>query len=151
MFPTLLASVVSGEALIAIRRLRSAVVIYVLATLLILVGLGFLTGTAYIALFEEVGSFYASLYFGIGFVALAVVLLIIFRIVSAMRVRTARRRKSTEARALVSAAAIAAIPALLSARRGGRGLIATAVAGAVTYFIYQEWKPKPGQGPRRDD
>lgn len=146
MFPTLLASVVSGEAMIALKRLRSAVLVYMLAAFLLLAGVGFLVGAGYVAAQARLGSFYASLYFGIGFVVAAVVIMGIFRIYAGWKVKSARKRRATETKALVSAAAIAALPALLSARRGP--MIGLPLVGALAYLLYREWRP-PRDEPKQ--
>jgi hypothetical protein len=140
MLPTLLASVVSGEALIALKRLRLAVTIYVVAAVLALTGIGFLIGAGYVATQLRYGSLWASIYFGAGFILFALVLVIIFKIVAASRVRAQRERRATEAKTLVSAAAIAAVPSLLAARKGP--LIAVPLIAGLGWLIFKEWRPK---------
>lgn len=148
MFPTLLASVVSGEALIALRRLRVALMIYALAGLLLLAGVGFLIGAGFVATAARHGSFYAALYFGAGFIALAIITVIVFKIVSAIKVRSARRRQSTEAKALMTAGALTALPALLSAKRGSLGLLAVPLAAVAGYMMFREFRPRRSDPPR---
>ncbi len=141
MLATLIASVLSGEASEAVARSRRALVAYALAGLLALVGVGFLIGAGHFALARRVGSFEASLWFGGGAIALALLVVIAHRIAANIRARRIAKRRRTEITAVASAAAVAAVPALLASKGRGLALLAPALA-AVAYAVWRENNPR---------
>ena len=146
MIATLIASIVSGEASETVAGARRAAIIYALAGLLVLCGLGFLVGAGFIALSQEIGSLAASLWFAGGFILVALILIMIHRIMVRARAREAARRRSSEMAAVASAAAFAALPAMLAGRGRGAALIAPIIAG-LAFAVYRENRPRP----RKDD
>ncbi|MBN9275510.1 MAG: hypothetical protein J0J15_35775, partial [Mesorhizobium sp.] len=68
---SLLSALASGEAVSAVRRARTTAIVYALAALAALCGIGFLIGAAYIWASIRYGSLTAALGFGIGFLVLA--------------------------------------------------------------------------------
>lgn len=130
-------SIVSGEALDAVARARRAAIIYALAGLLGFAGLVFLLVAAFLATAREIGGVNAGLWFGGGFIALAVILVVIHKISAGIRARRIARRRKDETRTIVSTAAVALLPALLASRTGSIALLVPAV-GALAYAVYRE-------------
>ena len=141
---SLIAAIVSGEASEAVARARRTAVIYALAGLLVLVGAGFLLGAGFLAAAREIGAIPAALWFGGGFVALALLLVGIDRLSARARAKQEARRRREEAKAVASAAALALLPTLLASRARGLALIFPAAA-ALAYGVWRE------NAPRDDD
>ena len=144
MLATLVASVVSGEAADAVTRARRAAVVFLVAGILGACGVGFLISAGYIALSREVGSLAAALWFSGGFLLAALIILLIHRIGAGMRARKAARRRSSEMKAVASAAAFAALPTLLA----GRGKVALLVLPALAALAYGIWRENAPRDPR---
>jgi undecaprenyl pyrophosphate phosphatase UppP len=137
MLASLIASLASGETLQAIRRARRAAIAYLLAGVAGLCGVGFLIGALYIWLSDRYGRLETATGFGIGFIVLALVILLVHRLTARSRaIRVAERRKS-DLTAMGIAAAIAAVPTLARSRVGLGALLAPALA-VVAYAIYRE-------------
>lgn len=135
MLARLAAALATGEIMEFIARLRRRVLFYLLAVVLALCGLGFLVGALYILAQREWGSLYASLWFGIGFLVLAGLTVLIVRMVGAVRSRRAARRRNTEMRTLAGTAAIALLPTLLAR---SRLVVLAPLAAALGYAIFRE-------------
>lgn len=142
MFATLIASIVSGEASETVAGARRAAVIYALAALLVLCGLGFLVGAGFVLLAREIGTVAAALWIGGGFIALALVLVLAHRVTARARARQAARRRNSEMAAVASAAAFAAVPGLLAGRGRALALFAPVIAG-LAYAVYRENRSRP--------
>lgn len=145
MLATLIASVLSGEATEAIGRTRKAIIVYLAAALLALCGVAFLIGAGFVALAREIGAIPASLWFGGGFIGVAIILVVVHRIASRVRAKRIARRRQTEVKAVASAAALAILPTLLASRGRALFLLAPALA-ALGYGIYQENRPRRRPG-----
>ena len=130
-------SIVSGEARDAVGRAQRAAMIYLVAGLLGLAGLIFLLIAAFIAVAREIGALPAALWFGGGFLGLAVVIVAVHRIAAGIRARKAALRRKEETRTIVGTAAVALLPALLASRTGSIALLAPAIA-ALAYAVYRE-------------
>lgn len=138
---SLIGSIISGEASEAISRARRAAIIYALAGLLVLCGAGFLIAAGYMRVAREVGFLPAALWFGGGFILLALILIGVDRLAARSRARREARRRREETRAVVSTAALALLPAVLASSRGrGLALVLPAVA-ALAYGVWRENKP----------
>ena len=143
MLASLLASLASGETAVAIRRARRAAVVYLLAGVAALCGVGFLIGALYIWLSRRYGSLETALWFGAGFLVIAVAILLIHRLTAGSRARRAAERRKSDLTAVGVAAALAVLPGLLRSRAGIGTLLAPALA-VVAYAIYREnSRPKP--------
>jgi undecaprenyl pyrophosphate phosphatase UppP len=143
MLASLIASLASGETVVAIRRARRAAIVYLLASAAGLIGLGFLIGALYIWLAERYGRLESALGFGIGFIVLALLILLIHRLTAGSRAERAAERRKSDLTAMGVAAALAVLPGLMRSRAGLGTLIAPALA-VVAYAIYREnSKPKP--------
>lgn len=143
MLASLIASVVSGEASDAVARTRRALVVYALAALLVLCGAGFLLAAGFVAIAREIGTVPAALWFGGGFVLLAVVVVAVHRISARVKARRAAARRQTEMKAVASAAALALLPTLLAGRGRSLVLIGPAVA-ALAYAVWRENASRKG-------
>jgi len=147
MLASLIASLASGETVVAIRRARRAAIVYLLAGTAGLIGVGFLIGALYIWLSERYGRLEAALGFSVGFIVLALMILLVHRLTAGSRARRAAERRKSDLTAMGVAAALAALPGLMRSRAGLGTLLAPALA-VVAYAIYREnSRPKPD----RDD
>ncbi|KQZ80861.1 hypothetical protein ASD64_11240 [Mesorhizobium sp. Root157] len=148
---SLIAGFASGETAAALRRARGAALAYALAGLAALCGIGFLVGAGYIWAAARYGSLEAALGFGIGFLMLAGLILLIFRFKAESRaVRRVRRRKA-DMTAVGVTAALAALPVLLRGK-SGLGAVLGPAAALAAYAIYREnVKRDDGETADKDD
>lgn len=137
MLAALLGGLASGETKLALRRAKLAVMVYALAAVFLLCGAGFLIGAAYIYAAARYGSFETSLGFGGGFVLLALLVLLIFKLSAPRRARRAAAFRSSEISALMAASGVA-IASNLVRSRAGIGLLATPLVGYIAYRIIKE-------------
>jgi hypothetical protein len=137
LLASLLSGFASGETVAAIRRARTAAIVYTLAALAAFCGLGFLVGAAYIWAAARYGSFAAALGFGVGFLVIAGLVLLVHRLMSGARARRAARRRNADLKALGITAAIAVLPTLLKGK-GGLGVILGPAVALAAYAIYRE-------------
>jgi hypothetical protein len=140
MLASLIGALISGEAADAARRVKAAVIAYLIAGALFLCGAGFLIVAGYIAIAREFGAITAALGFGAGFIVLGAIVLVAHRIVAARR-RRRRNRFSAEFATLAGAAAMAGLPLLL--RRGGIGAAIAPLLALIGYAIYRENSQEP--------
>ncbi|MGC3974968.1 MAG: phage holin family protein [Nitrospira sp.] len=144
---SLISALASGEAMAAVQRARTTAILYGLAAVLALCGFGFLIGAAYIWLAARYGPLATSLGFGLGFLVLAGLILVIHKLTTNMRSRRRARRRQADMTALGVTAALALLPALARSKGGLGAVIAPALA-VVAYAIYREnAKPTP---PNKD-
>ena len=147
---SLVAGIVSGEASDALARARRAALVYALAGLLALAGIAFLVAAGFMAAAREIGTIPAALWFGGGFVVLALALVGIDRLAARARVRREAKRRREEARAIAGAAAFALLPTLLASRARGLALIFPAAA-ALAYGVWRENAPRGNSGNGDED
>lgn len=144
MLAPLISALASGEAIAAMRRARTAAIVYGLAAVAALCGLGFLLGAAYIWAADRYGSMAACLGFAAGFLVLAGLILLIHQLAAGTRARRRARRRNADLKALGITAALAVLPALLKGK-GGKGVILGPMIALAAYAIYREnVKPDPG-------
>ena len=146
MLASLISAVASGETAAALRRARKAAIVYGVAGLAALCGLGFLVGAAYIWTAGRFGPMAASLGFGIGFLVIAGLILLSYRLSATARARRRARRRNADMKAIGIAAALALLPALLKGK-GGLGTILGPAIALAAYAIYRE-NVKPGPDDR---
>jgi undecaprenyl pyrophosphate phosphatase UppP len=146
MLATLLASLASGETMVAIRRARRAAIVYSVAGLLVLCGVGFLIGALYIWLADHYGRLETALGFGVGFLVLALLIVLINRLTANSRAKRAAERRKSDLTALGVATALAVLPNLLRSRAGVGSLLAPAIAIAA-YAIWRENTKPSGPDP----
>lgn len=152
MLASLISGLASGETVAAIRRARTAAIVYMLATLAALCGLGFLVGAAYIWTAIRYGSFAAASGFGAGFLVLAGLILLIYQISAGSRARRRAQRRNADLKAIGIAAALAVLPTLLKGK-GGLGVLLGPAVALAAYAIYREnVKPDdPDESERKQD
>ncbi|MBZ9852083.1 phage holin family protein [Mesorhizobium sp. CA14] len=145
---SLVSALASGEAMAALQRARTTAILYGLAAVFVLCGVGFLIGAAYIWMAARYGPLATSLGFGIGFLVLAGLILVIYKLTTSMRSRRRARRRQADMTALGVTAALALLPAL--AKSKGGAIIAPALA-VLAYAIYREnAKPRPRKPDQED-
>lgn len=141
---SLIASVVSGEASETVAAARRTAIAYALAGLFFLCGLGFLVGAGFVTLAREIGTVAAALWVGGGFIVVGLVVMAVHRIGARTRAKQAARRRHSEVAALASAAAFAALPAMLAGRGRALALAGPLLAG-LAYAVYRENRPRTGE------
>jgi hypothetical protein len=137
MLASLISGLASGETVAAMRRARTAAIVYGLAISAALCGLGFLVAAAYIWTATRYGSLAAALGFGAGFLVLAGLILRIYQISAGARARRRAQRRNADMKAIGIAAALAVLPALLKGK-GGLGVILGPAVALAAYAIYRE-------------
>jgi len=150
MIASLIASFASGETMHLLRRARRAAIAFVLAGAAILCALGFFIGAGYIWTARRLGSLEATLAFGVGFLVLAGIVLLIHKLMGdgGRRQREIRRRNK-ELTAVAAASALAVLPTLLRSRVGV-GVLLMPAAALLAHAIYRENAARPPRdtGPR---
>ncbi|TGP53805.1 phage holin family protein [bacterium M00.F.Ca.ET.230.01.1.1] len=140
---SLISALVSGEAMAALQRARMTAILYGLAAIFALCGVGFLLGAAYIWVAARYGPLATSLGFGIGFLVIAGLIVVIHKLTTSMRSRRRARRRQADMTALGITAALALLPALAKSK-GGLGAVVAPALAVVAYAIYREnAKPNP--------
>ncbi|RWO06618.1 MAG: hypothetical protein EOS07_21660 [Mesorhizobium sp.] len=137
MLASLISGLASGEAVAAVRRARTAAIVYALAALAALCGLGFLVGAAYVWVAGRYGPMAACLGFGVGFLVIAGLLLLIHQLSAGARARRRARRRNADMKAVGITAVLAVLPALLKGK-GGLGTILAPAIALAAYAIYRE-------------
>lgn len=146
MLTSLIAGLVSGETIEAARRARRAAIVYVLAGIAALCGVGFLIGALYIWLADLYGRLATAIGFGIGFVVLAGLILLINRLTAAPRARRAVEKRKSDLTSAGVAATVALLPGIL--RSAGVGSVVAPALAVIAYAIYRENRTR-GPGPDR--
>jgi len=147
---SLISALASGEAMAALQRARMTAILYGLAAIFALCGVGFLIGAAYVWLAARYGPLATSLGFGIGFLVVAGLILVAHKLTTRMRSRRRARRRQADMTAVGITAALALLPALAKSK-GGLGAIVAPALAVVAYAIYREnAKPRPPK-PDPDD
>lgn len=125
-----------------------AAILYGLAAVFALCGVGFLIGAAYIWLAARYGPLATSLGFGIGFLVVAGLIIAIHKLTASARGKRRARRRQADMTAVGVTAALALLPALAKSK-GGLAVIAAPALAIVAYAIYREntRPPPPKQGP----
>ena len=147
MLAALIQSIVSGETSRAAKRVRRAMIDYMIAGICLAIGIGFLIAAAYIFVAERYGPLYTAVGFGLGFIALAGVALIVHRILSGIQAkRRAEEARAAQLQALAGATAFAILPTLLKGRGELLSLLMP-VAAMAAYAIFKE----NSEGARDED
>ena len=139
---SLLISLVTGEAGIVARHVRSATIAYGAALIAALTGVSFFLLAAYLWLAERFGPINAALGFGAGFLVLAGIVLLTYRLTAKRRRRRRAERRKSDLAALAIAAGVASLPELLRSKEGIGALLGP-LAAFLAYAIYRENSPKP--------
>lgn len=146
MLASLIAGLASGETAAAMRRARLAAIVYVLAGAAALCGIGFLIAAAFIAAAARYGSIAAALGFGIGFLLLGMLILIVFLLSAGSRKAKREKRRKADMTAIGVTTALTVLPTLLRGKAGLGALLAPAIAAAA-YAIYKENTKPDGSDP----
>ena len=143
---SLLVSLVTGEAGTVAKHVRGAALAYGAAVITALAGVGFLLLAAYLWAAGRFGPINAALGFGGGFLVIAGVILLAYRLTAKRRARRRAERRKSDLTALAIAAGIAALPELLRSKEG-RGALLGPLAALLAYAVYRENSPpKPDDG-----
>lgn len=134
---SLITGLASGETAYALKRARIAAISYGLAAIAALCGVGFLIGALYVWAARHYGSLETSVGFGVGFLLLAGLIVLIFRLGARSRARRIKTRRSADMTALGMTALAAVLPALARSK-AGPGLILGPAAAVLAYVIYRE-------------
>lgn len=137
MLGSLIAGLASGETVAAMRRARTAAMVYLAAAALACVGLGFLLAAAFIWAEQRFGPIEAALGFGIGFLVTGGIVMLAYRLGAASRARRQARRRKADFTALGVTALAALLPSLVRSKPGP-GLLLGPLAAIVAYAIYRE-------------
>ncbi|WP_147307435.1 hypothetical protein [Mesorhizobium denitrificans] len=132
---------------IALRRAKLAVISYGLIAVFLLCGIGFLIGAGYIYAADRYGSLHAALGFAGGFVLLALLVWVIFKLSAPRREKRRAALRKSEISAVAAASGIAIASNLLRSR-AGIGMLATPLIG---YLAYQIIKENSSKSPPRDE
>lgn len=145
---SLIAGLASGETVAALRRAKTAAIVYLLAAIAAFIGLGFLLAAAFILVERHYGPVEAALGFGIGFLVIAGLVVLVYRLTAGSRARRQTKRRKTDLTALGVTAAAALLPTLARGK-AGPGLILGPLAALAAYAIYREnaRPPKDGGNP----
>ncbi|MER8837863.1 hypothetical protein NKH86_03750 [Mesorhizobium sp. M0913] len=142
MLASLISGLASGETIAAVQRARVAAIVYSVAAVVALCGLGFLVGAAYIWTAARYGPMAASLSFGIGFLAIAGLILLVYRMSAGSRARRRAKQRNADMKAIGITAALAVLPALLKGKDGpGKARLSAILGPAIAlaaYAIYRE-------------
>ena len=104
---------------------------------------GFFIGAFYIWAAERYGPIEAALWIGGGFVALAILILIVHRLMAGLRARRAADRRKADLTAVGVAAALAVLPSLLRGKASLGVLLAPAIALAALAIYRENSRPPP--------
>lgn len=145
MLRTLLTALISGEVAALARSARRAAILYALAAIAFAAAFGFLVGALFVFVSERFGAIATAIGFATGFIIVGVSCLV----ANGLRARAARHRRQAERepelRGLAIAAALAALPSLLSSRKALAGL-AVPLLGLLALKIHDENRKKDGDG-----
>lgn len=133
----LIGSIATGEASEALARARQSAMIYLVAAILLVLGLVFLLIAAFIALAREIGALQTSLWFGGGFFIIGLLVILLHRLAAKARARRIARQRQAEIKTVVSTAAVTLLPALLASRTGSIAILAP-LAAALGYGVWKE-------------
>ncbi len=137
MLGSLIATILSGEALDAARRARSAAIAYAVAGLLGLLGVGFIVGAGFVAAARRFGTIETALAFGFAFLVVALAIVAIHSMTQKRRKKAAASRRTADVATIAGVAAVTLLPTLLRGRSAVGG-IAVAALGILAYGIYRE-------------
>lgn len=137
MLGSLIAAFLSGETAGLLSRARRSAILMGFAALTGVVGCVFLIVAGYIAAARRWGPIEAALAFGVGFILVAILLLLINLVLSRGARKTASTRRRSEIVSIATAAGIGMLPALLKGR-GSLGTLLVPLAGLAAYALYRE-------------
>jgi cobalamin synthase len=96
------------------ERVKRSVILYAVMAVFGVIGVSFMLAAGFFALTQEIGPIYAALVFGGVFLVLALVVFLSMRMGEARRKKiVAEKRRNKDATALITTAALTALPVLL--------------------------------------
>jgi uncharacterized membrane protein (DUF485 family) len=151
MLASIIRSLASGEVSDIFGRVRRAAIIYALAAMAAICGVGFLVAAGFVAAVQRLGAIPAAIYFGIGFIVIAILLVGIYSAVEAgVRARRRKKARKAELSGVLGAAALAALPSLLRSRLGVLEVLAP-FAAIAAYEVYKENRSRRPVPPAEED
>jgi MFS family permease len=139
MLASLIAAVASGEIFGAVRRARGAAVAYLLALFFGLAGVTFLVVAAWIAAARRWGDIEAAAIFGVGFILLAIIVVVVHKLLKRTRERSLARQRGVDMATVAGAAAVSLLPLLLRGKsRLGIGTLVAPLVAVAAYAIWRE-------------
>jgi MFS family permease len=154
MLTSLIRSLASGQLSDIFGRLRRAVIVYVMAILAIMCGLGFLLAAGFMLAERRFGPIGAALGFGVVFLLVGIMVIGIYAaVVASAKARRRKKARASELSGALGAAAIAALPSLLRFRPGLMEVLAP-FAAIAAYEVYKENRkrgPRHPESMNRDD
>jgi hypothetical protein len=136
MLASLLAGLATGETIAAVRRMRRAVVAYLVAALFALIGLVFLLIAVTIWASRRFGEIEAAVGIGLVFLVVALIIYVVHRRTARVRAGAAARQRNRDLTNAAVAAGVAAAPGLLK-KGSGFALLAAPVVAAGAYVVYR--------------
>ena len=141
MLGRLITALAAGEVSEVKQRLQLSIVSYLIMGFMIVMALMFFILAAYIAAAFRWGVLEAAIGFALGFTLLAIIVLVVYKIVTAARKREQRKRMAQDATMLASASAVTALPAVLG-KMGGINPILIGLAGLGGYALFRQFNKK---------
>lgn len=138
----LLTLLLAGEASDMKRRLRAALISYMLGAFAVLMALVFFIVAAYIAAAFRWGAVQAAVGFAIGFLLLGLVVLGAYKIAVEARRREQQRRRAANATMAASASAVTMLPAVLGKKGIGANVALLVLAGLGGYAAYRQFEQR---------
>ncbi|WP_157018506.1 hypothetical protein [Mesorhizobium xinjiangense] len=120
----------------AVRRARSAVIVYALAAIAALCGAGFLIAAGFLYTARHMSPLVACLVFGLGFLLLALICVVVWQLSGPRRSRRREEERAKQLTSLAGAVAVSVLPTL--ARRAGVRSLVWPLAAMAAYAIYKE-------------
>jgi Na+-transporting methylmalonyl-CoA/oxaloacetate decarboxylase gamma subunit len=147
MLASLIASFASGETALAVRRAKRAAIVYLLAGVAALCGIGFLIGAVYIWASHRYGAIEAAIGIGVVFLLLSGLVLIVHTATARIEARRAKDRRASDLTTVAVASALAVLPTLLRGK-AGLGTVIAPIVALTAYAIYRENRAK---APKKSD
>ncbi|GHC76578.1 hypothetical protein [Limoniibacter endophyticus] len=146
---TLLTTVLAGETGALTRRAKATVLFFAAIGLLVAMGLFFALVAGFIATASRFGSVEAAIGFSLGFLVVALILYIAYRLYLANEKKKAKARRAADYSTVGIATALAVAPALLK----GNPLMKIGIpaAAVIAYLIFKENTRRSGAVFRNDD
>ncbi|WP_274423122.1 hypothetical protein [Chelativorans sp. YIM 93263] len=150
MLARLFALLATDEAAVVKRRLKAAVIAYALVGAAALLAFVFLILAGYLAAAIHWGAIESAIGFAVGFLLLALLVYVAYRILAGAQRRAQQRKRAADASMMAGASAMAMLPALLS-KKGGVAAVLMGLAGIAGYAAYREFGRSGVDPSKRDE
>jgi len=148
MLGSLIAGLATGETMAALRRMRRAAIAYGLACIAAIAGIIYLLIAVTIWLARRYGAIEACIGVGLAFLALALLIAIIHKVMSPVRAKAAKRQRNSDFAKAAIAAGLAVVPTLMRGRAGAALLLVPALAILADAIYRENAKPDPDRDDR---